>query len=176
MDEAHGDDANMGIVRQRQSFRALGDVDVIFEQIAVGINVIAAVLLVFALGIGFLAWQDQKGNTGPPLPLSGGIFGVALSPDGRTIVTISANLEMWDVADRAHSRRLAYTPGDIAIGADPTRTIPTAATAARVRVRYGRVTFCHQGAPSADAAATASSSGRSSAGSEAPDGTRSTAR
>jgi WD40 repeat protein len=80
---------------------------------------IAAVLLVFALGIGFLAWQDQKGNTGPPLPLSGGIFGAALSPDGRTVVTISANLEMWDVADRARSRRLAYTPGDIAIGADP---------------------------------------------------------
>ena len=80
---------------------------------------IAAVLLVFALGIGFLAWQDWKGNMGPPLPLSGGIFGVALSPDGRTAVTISANLEMWDVADRAHPRRLAYTKGDIAIGADP---------------------------------------------------------
>ncbi len=80
---------------------------------------IAAVLLVFALGIGFLAWQDWKGNMGPPLPLSGGIFGVALSPDGRTVVTISANLEMWDVADRAHPRRLAYTSGDIATGADP---------------------------------------------------------
>jgi hypothetical protein len=80
---------------------------------------LAAVLLVFALGISFLAWQDQKGSTGPPLPLSGGLFGVALSPDGRTVVTISANLEMWDVADRAHPRRLAYTKGDIAIGADP---------------------------------------------------------
>ena len=36
---------------------------------------IAAVLLVFALGIGFLAWQDWKGNMGPPLPLSGGSSG-----------------------------------------------------------------------------------------------------
>jgi len=80
---------------------------------------IAAVLLVFTLGISFLAWREEQGNTGPPLPLSGGIFGVALSPDGRTVATISANLEMWDVADRANPWRLAYTKGDIAIGADP---------------------------------------------------------
>ena len=47
---------------------------------------IAAVLLVFALGIGFLAWQDWKGNMGPPLPLSqGGAGPVAFSPDGRTV-------------------------------------------------------------------------------------------
>ena len=65
------------------------------------------------------AWREEQGNTGPPLPLSGGIFGVALSPDGRTVATISANLEMWDVADRANPWRLAYTKGDIAIGADP---------------------------------------------------------
>ena len=87
-----------------------------WAQISAGM---AAVLLVFALGISFLAWRDEQGNMGPPLPLSGGIFGVALSPDGRTVVTISANLEMWDVADRAHPGRLAYTKGDIAIGADP---------------------------------------------------------
>jgi Tol biopolymer transport system component len=80
---------------------------------------IAAVLLVFAVSFGFLAWQDREGNLGPPLPLSGGIFGVALSPDGRTAVTISANLELWDVADRAHPRRLAYSEGDIVTGADP---------------------------------------------------------
>ncbi len=80
---------------------------------------IAAVLLVFALGISFLAWREEQGNTGPPMPLSGGIFGVALSPDGRTVVTINPSLEMWDVADRAHPRRLAYTSGDIATGADP---------------------------------------------------------
>jgi len=41
---------------------------------------------VFALGIGFLAWQDWKGNMGPPLPLSqGGAGPVAFSPDGRTV-------------------------------------------------------------------------------------------
>ena len=80
---------------------------------------IAAVLLVFALVISFLAWRDEQGSMGPPLPLSDGVFGVALSPDGRTVVTINTRLEMWDVADRAHPRRLAYTRGDIAIGADP---------------------------------------------------------
>ena len=53
------------------------------------------------------------------MPLSGGTFGVAFSPDGRTVATISPNLEMWDVADRAHPRRLAYTKGDIVTGADP---------------------------------------------------------
>ena len=36
---------------------------------------------------------------------------MAFSPDGRTVVTINTSLEMWDVADRAHPRRLAYTRG-----------------------------------------------------------------
>jgi WD40 repeat protein len=80
---------------------------------------IASVLLVFALGISLLAWRDEQGNAGPPMPLSDGVFGVALSPDGRTVVTISTRLETWDIADRAHPRRLAYTRGDIVTGADP---------------------------------------------------------
>ncbi len=88
----------------------------IVAQVSAGV---AAVLLVFALGISFLAGRDEQGSMGPPLPLSDGVFGVALSPDGRTVVTVNSRLEMWDVADRAHPRRLAYTRGDIAIGADP---------------------------------------------------------
>jgi WD40 repeat protein len=79
----------------------------------------AGVLLVFAVGLGYLAWQDGKGNMGPPPPLSQGTFGVAFSPDGRTVATINTNLELWDVADRAHPKRLAYSEGDIVTGTDP---------------------------------------------------------
>ncbi len=80
---------------------------------------VAAVLLVFAVGIGYLAWQDWKGNMGPPPPLSQETFGVAFSPDGRTVATINTALELWDVADRAHPKRLAYSEGDIVTGTDP---------------------------------------------------------
>ncbi len=80
---------------------------------------IAAVLLVPAVGFGYLAWQDREGNIGPPPPLSQGTFGVAFSPDGRTVAVISSALELWDVADRAHPRRLAYSEGDIVTGTDP---------------------------------------------------------
>jgi WD40 repeat protein len=77
------------------------------------------VLLVFAVGLGYLSWQDWKGNMGPPPPLSQGTFGVAFSPDGRTVAVINSALELWDVADRAHPRRLAYSEGDIVTGTDP---------------------------------------------------------
>ena len=61
---------------------------------------IAAVLLVFALGISFLAWRGEQGDPGPPMPLSDGVFGMAFSPDGRTVAVINPSLELWDVADR----------------------------------------------------------------------------
>jgi WD40 repeat protein len=79
----------------------------------------AAVLLVFALGISFLAWRDEQGNMGPPMPLSDGVFGMAFSPDGRTVAVINPSLELWDVADRAHPKRLGYSEGDIVTGTDP---------------------------------------------------------
>ena len=41
---------------------------------------IAAVLLVFAVGVSFLARRDEQGNTGPPMPLSDGVFAMAFSP------------------------------------------------------------------------------------------------
>jgi WD40 repeat protein len=77
------------------------------------------VLLVFALGISFLAWRDEQGSTGPPPPLSQGTFGVAFSPDGRTVAVINTSLELWDVADLAHPSRLAYSEGDTVTGTDP---------------------------------------------------------
>ncbi len=80
---------------------------------------VAAVLLVFAVGFGFLAWQDEQGNMGPPMPLSDGVFGMAFSPDGRTVAVINPSLELWDVADRAHPKRLGYSEGDIVTGTDP---------------------------------------------------------
>ncbi len=80
---------------------------------------IAVVLLVFAVSFGFLAWQDEQGNMGPPMPLSDGVFGMAFSPDGRTVAVINPSLELWDVADRAHPKRLGYSEGDIVSGTDP---------------------------------------------------------
>jgi WD40 repeat protein len=53
------------------------------------------------------------------MPLSQGVFGVAFSPDGRTVAVINPNLEIWSVADPAHPRRLGYSKGDIVTGADP---------------------------------------------------------
>jgi WD40 repeat protein len=78
----------------------------------------AAVLLVLALGISFLAWRDEQANRGP-MPLSDGVFGMAFSPDGRTVAVITTSLELWAVADRAHPERLGYSMGDIVTGTDP---------------------------------------------------------
>ena len=79
----------------------------------------AAVLLVSAGCLGIGAWQEEQGNMGPPIPLSDGVFGMAFSPDGRTVAVINPSLELWDVADRAHPKRLGYSEGDIVTGTDP---------------------------------------------------------
>ena len=43
------------------------------------------------------------------MPLSDGVFGMAFSPDGRTVAVINPSLELWDVTDRAHPERLGYS-------------------------------------------------------------------
>ncbi len=53
------------------------------------------------------------------MPLSDGVFGMAFSPDGRTVAVINSSLQLWDVADRAHPKRLGYSEGDIVSGTDP---------------------------------------------------------
>jgi WD40 repeat protein len=80
---------------------------------------IAAVLLVFAVAVSFLAWRDEQGNTGPPMPLSDGVFAMAFSPDGHTVAVINPSLELWDVTNRAHPKRLGYSAGDLVTGTDP---------------------------------------------------------
>ena len=79
-----------------------------------GLAAAAAVLgglMVPVLLAGIVAWQDDEGNQGPPLPLSQGVFGVAFSPDGRTVATINANLEIWNAADPGRPERLGYSRG-----------------------------------------------------------------
>jgi WD40 repeat protein len=85
----------------------------------VGAAAVSAVPMVLLLLVSIAAWQENLGNNGPPLPLSQGVFGVAFSPDGRTVAVINPSLEMWSVADPAHPRRLGYSKGDIVTGADP---------------------------------------------------------
>jgi len=80
---------------------------------------IAAVLLVSAVAVSFLAWRDEQGNTGPPMPLSDGVFAMAFSPDGHTVAVINPSLELWDVTNRAHPERLGYSEGDLVTGTDP---------------------------------------------------------
>ena len=38
------------------------------------------------------------------MPISDGTFGMAFSPDGRTVAVIDPSLEVWDVANRAHPK------------------------------------------------------------------------
>ena len=73
-------------------------------------------LMVLVLLAGIVAWQDDEGNQGPPPPLSQGVFGVAFSPDGRTVATINTNLEIWNAADPGRPERLGYSRGDIVSG------------------------------------------------------------
>ena len=80
---------------------------------------IAAVLLVSAVAVSFLAWRDEQGNTGPPMPLSDGVFAMAFSPDGHTVAVINPSLELWDITNRAHPKRLGYSAGDLVTGTDP---------------------------------------------------------
>ncbi len=74
---------------------------------------IAAVLLVPAVGFGYGVWKETYG---PPMPISDGTFGMAFSPDGRTVAVINPGLEVWDVADRAHPKLLDYSHGDDTVG------------------------------------------------------------
>ena len=60
-------------------------------------------------------WSEKYGA---PMPLSGGVFGMAFSPDGRTVAVINPSLELWDVADRAHPKRLGYSEGDDIVSGD----------------------------------------------------------
>jgi WD40 repeat protein len=80
---------------------------------------IAAALLVSAVAVSLLAWRDEQGNTGPPMPLSDGVFAMAFSPDGHTVAVINPSLELWDVTNRAHPKRLGYSAGDLVTGTDP---------------------------------------------------------
>ncbi len=61
-----------------------------------------------------MAWPNYEDNNGPPMPLSDGAFGMAFSPDGRTVAAVNPNLEIWSVADPARPRRLGYSKGDTA--------------------------------------------------------------
>jgi len=79
-------------------------------------------LMVLVLLAGIVVWQDNLGNDGPPPPLSQGAFGVAFSPDGRTVATINTNLEIWNAADLARPERLGYSRGDTVSGTDPAFT------------------------------------------------------
>ena len=66
------------------------------------------------------SWSGRKSGQGRGPPLSqGGVFGVAFSPDGRTVVTISTTMKIWNVGDPAHPERLGYSPGDAVGGTDP---------------------------------------------------------
>ena len=85
---------------------------------AVAAAVIAG-LMVLVLLAGIVVWQDNLGNDGPPPSLSQGVYGVAFSPDGRTVATINTNLEIWNAADLARPQRLGYSRGDIVSGTDP---------------------------------------------------------
>ena len=83
---------------------------------------VIAGLMVLVLLAGIVVWQDDQGNNGPPPPLSQGAYGVAFSPDGRTVATINTSLEIWNAADPARPERLAYSRGDIVTGTDPAFT------------------------------------------------------
>jgi WD40 repeat protein len=77
---------------------------------------VAAVLLLPAGCLGIGAWREEYGS---PVPLSHGTYGVAFSPDGRIVATVNPALELWDAADRAHPKRLAYTHGPLVMPSDP---------------------------------------------------------
>lgn len=83
---------------------------------------VIAGLMVLVLLAGIVVWQDNLGNDGPPPPLSQGAYGVAFSPDGRTVATINTSLEIWNAADLARPERLGYSRGDTVSGTDPAFT------------------------------------------------------
>jgi WD40 repeat protein len=78
---------------------------------------LAVVLLVAGTFFGYAFWKEKYG---PPMPISGGTFGTAFSPDGRTVAVLDPTLEVWNVADRAHPKLADYPHGDdIVGGSDP---------------------------------------------------------
>jgi WD40 repeat protein len=77
----------------------------------------AVIVLVPAAAFGLGALKEMYG---PPMPISAGTYGVAFSPDGRTVAVIGPGLEVWDVTHRAHPELADYSHGDdIVGGADP---------------------------------------------------------
>jgi WD40 repeat protein len=76
-----------------------------------------AVLLMAATFWGYAFWKEAYG---PPMPISGGTWGTAFSPDGRTVAVLDPTLEVWNVADRAHPKLADYPHGDDVVGgSDP---------------------------------------------------------
>jgi WD40 repeat protein len=72
-------------------------------------------VLAAAFGLGAL-----KEMYGGPMPISAETYGMAFSPDGRTVAVLGPGLEVWDVTDRAHPELADYSHGDdIVGGADP---------------------------------------------------------
>ena len=78
------------------------------------VTICAGVLLLVSGCLGVMGYADYLGNIGPPMPLSDGTFGMAVSPDGRLVAAINPNLEIWSVADPARPVRLGYSVGDLA--------------------------------------------------------------
>jgi WD40 repeat protein len=81
-----------------------------------GATVTICVALLFLVSGCFVvvAHKDEEGNLGPPMPLSDGTFGMAVSPNGHLVAAINPNLEIWSVADQARPVRLGYSVGDLA--------------------------------------------------------------
>jgi len=75
------------------------------------------VLVVLAGGWWIAAWWQEE--HGSPLPLSEGTWGVAFSPNGRIVATVNPGLELWDVADPAHPKRLDYSHGPLVMPGEP---------------------------------------------------------
>lgn len=75
--------------------------------------VIGAILLFPAAILGCGAWKEMYG---PPMPISDGTWGMAFSPDARTVAVIGPGLEIWSVGGRAHPKLLNYSHGDDNIG------------------------------------------------------------
>jgi WD40 repeat protein len=59
------------------------------------------------------AWKEEYGG---PMPLRDGVFGVAFSPDERTVAVVAPGLQVWDIADRAHPTLLNYSHGGETVG------------------------------------------------------------
>jgi WD40 repeat protein len=82
--------------------------------------VLIAAGVVILLPAGCLGLGALKEMYGPPLPISGGTWGAAFSPDGRTVAALGATLEIWDVTNRARPKLMGYAHGDDTVGgADP---------------------------------------------------------